>query len=73
IEDATDDARSFNCDGRRVLISGFSGHTFSIFDVAGRRIASFLVDTDDYIFDFGQHTGAFVISSDNISTKVIIR
>ena len=65
---------SISCDGYRVFINGFSGHAFRIYDVAGRQVASFDVDCDKYVFDFGSHTGIYIVTSDTgISTKVIIR
>ncbi len=65
---------SITCDGKRIRISGFTGHLFRIHDVAGRMVAEFAVDCDDYVFDFGSHDGIYVVSSDsNVSTKVVIR
>lgn len=62
------------CDGRRLTITGYNGHKFTIFDVAGRVVNSFEVDSDTYIFDFGYHEGVYVVTSDNgQSAKVIIR
>jgi len=70
--DTTDS--SVMCDGHRVVIKGFSGETFNIYDIAGRLITSFLVDSENYVFDFGNHSGVYVISSSrNFSTKVVIR
>ena len=74
IDDIQGEGNSISCDGQRILISGFNGHNFSIYDVAGRKVASFDVDADKYVFDFGSHNGIYIVSSDtNISTKVIIR
>lgn len=68
------DGGSITCDGQRIFIAGFNGHDFNIFDVAGRKVASFGVDSDEYVFDFGSHKGVYIVTSDtNISTKVIIR
>ncbi len=74
IDNATSDSGSVTCDGQRIIIKGFSGETFHIHDIAGRLIDSFPVDSENYVFDFGNHSGVYVISSDsNFSTKVVIR
>lgn len=74
IEAITGNGNSIACDGQRMFINGFNGHKFDIFDVAGRNITSFDVDSDKYVFDFGSHNGIYIVTSDtDISTKVIIR
>ncbi len=66
--------RSVTCDGERIFVRGFSGENLSVYDVAGRMIHSFVVDSDSYLFDFGQHHGIYVIRTEsNFSTKVIIK
>lgn len=65
---------SITCDGQRIYINGFSGHNIRIFNIAGHQVAALYVDTDNYVFDFGSHSGVYVVNSDaNLSTKVIIR
>lgn len=67
-------SQSVVCDGHRLIINGFDGSDFEIFDVAGRKVAAFNVDSDAYIFDFGVHSGVYlVVSGQNFSTKVIVR
>lgn len=70
----TDDSRSVVCDGRRLSVTGFDGHGFDIYDMAGRMVTSFNVDSDSFVFDFGRHSGVYVVKSDNnFIAKVIIR
>lgn len=74
VNHVTDGARSVVCDGQRIFVSGFDGHDFSVYDMAGHLVASFHVDSDKYVFDFGSHSGVYIVNSDeNFSTKVIIR
>lgn len=74
INSISNSGKSVMCDGYRLYIKGFDGNTFKVFDISGRNISAFNVESDYYIFDFGKHKGAFVISSeDGFSTKVIIR
>ena len=55
-------------------MTGFNGHSFRIYDIAGRQVTSFDVDADDYVFDFGSHGGVYVVASDNgLCTKVFIK
>ncbi|MDE6289029.1 MAG: T9SS type A sorting domain-containing protein, partial [Muribaculaceae bacterium] len=62
------------CDGQRVTITGFNGHDFVVYDLNGLQLASFHVDADNFIFDFGMHSGVYIVSSDNgLSTKVLIK
>lgn len=68
------DSRSVVCDGQRIAVNGFDGQNFNIYDMTGRLVASFHVDGDGYIFDFGRHKGVYIVKSDNnFITKVIIR
>ena len=68
------DKGTVKCDGRRIYVSGLAGHSFTVYNVTGQQVASFEVDSDEYIFDFGTHNGVYILSSDtNFSTKVIIR
>lgn len=65
---------SISCDGQRLYVDGFNGQNFNIYDTAGRMVGTFHVDSERYVFDFGRHSGVFVVTSDKgISTKVIIR
>lgn len=65
---------SVKCDGQRIFVTGFNGHSFRIYDIAGRQVTSFDVDADDYVFDFGSHGGVYVVASDNgLCTKVFIK
>ena len=74
IDKAAADHRSITCNGRRIEILGFAGEQFRIFDMTGRMVTSFDVDTDRYVLDFGSHTGIYVVSSESgINAKVIIR
>lgn len=74
VDSVGSDSRSVSCDGRRIYVNGFDGQTFRIYDMSGRQLRTFYVDSDNYIFDFGSHSGIYVISTDNnFSTKVIIR
>ena len=74
IDKAAADHRSITCNGRRIEILGFAGDQFRIFDMTGRMVTSFDVDTDRYLFDFGSHTGIYVVSSESgINAKAIIR
>lgn len=74
VNHVADVSRSVVCDGQRMFISGFNGHEFNVYDMAGRHVTSFRADSDRYVFDFGHHSGAYIVNSDdNISTKVIIR
>ncbi len=67
-------ACNIKSDGRRLILTGYCGHKFTIFDVAGRAVNSFEVDSDTYIFDFGCHEGVYVVASDNgQSEKIIVR
>ena len=69
-----DNSRSVICDGQRVIINGFDGCDFDIFDIGGRKVASFHVDSDVYVFDFGAHSGVYAVASGHeFATKVIIR
>lgn len=62
------------CDGKRIYVNGFAGQSFRIYSVTGQQVASFDVDCDEYIFDFGAHNGVYILNSDtNFSSKVIIR
>lgn len=66
--------QSIICDGKRIYVNGFNGDNFTIYDLAGRSVASFPVDADRYILDFGGHQGIFVLKAgSNFSTKVIIK
>ncbi len=61
------------CDGKRLIIDGFAGHQFMIYDISGRAVAGFCVDCDHYMFDFGSHKGIYVVSTDTgINSKVMI-
>lgn len=74
ISDVATDGSFVVSEGRRVLMSGFSGQTFFIYDIAGRLLNTFLVDSNNYVLDFGSHSGVYVISNGaNLSTKVIIK
>lgn len=74
IKSVSNDGKSVVCDGIRLYISGFDGNTFRVFDISGRDISTFDVDSDYCIFDFGMHKGIFIVSSeDGFSTKVNIR
>ncbi len=65
---------TITCDGRRIFINGFEGQNFRIYDVTGRELNSFFVDSDAYVFDFGNHGGIYVVSNgDTLNTKVVIR
>lgn len=67
-------APSITCDGKRISVNGLNGHSIRIFDIAGQQVAALYVDSDDYVFDFGQHSGVYIVNSDtNLCTKVIIR
>lgn len=71
---STRDSRSVVCDGHRIYVTGFNGHNFGIFDITGKQLSSFSVDSDKYVFDFGSHNGVYILTSDtDFSTKVIIR
>lgn len=62
------------CDGKRIYVNSFAGHSFRIYNVNGKEVATFSADTDSYIFDFGDHSGVFILQGDNnFCTKVIIR
>lgn len=74
IEAVSGGSQSVVCDGHRLIINGFDGSDFEIFDVAGRKAAAFHVDSDAYIFDFGAHRGVYlVVCGQNFSTKVVVR
>ncbi len=75
IDQVATGARAVWCDGHRLYINGCAGEDFGIFDVAGRQIATLSVDTDSYVFDFGRHTGVFIVTSadSGLTTKVILR
>lgn len=74
VGDVYGDNRSVVCDGQRIYINGFPGQTFRIYDINGRVLNTFRVDSASYIFDFGSHLGVFIVANDNnFSTKVIIR
>lgn len=74
VNHVADGSRSVICDGQRMVISGFNGHEFNLYDIAGRHLSTFHVDSDRYVFDFGSHSGVYILNSDeNISTKVVIR
>ncbi|MDE6555634.1 MAG: DUF5074 domain-containing protein, partial [Duncaniella sp.] len=66
-------SESMRCDGRRVILDGFSGQNFIVYDLTGRRVNSFSVDSDRFIYDFNGHRGVYILCSDsNFSSKVII-
>ncbi|MDE6394858.1 MAG: T9SS type A sorting domain-containing protein, partial [Duncaniella sp.] len=74
IDSPADYKGSVKCDGKRIYVNGFAGHSFRIYNVTGQQVAAFDVDSDDYIFDFGTHNGVYILHSDtNFSSKVIIR
>ncbi|MDE6295925.1 MAG: DUF5074 domain-containing protein, partial [Muribaculaceae bacterium] len=67
-------SKSIDCDGQRLYITGFNGEIITVYTIDGQTLTSFGVDEDNYIFDFGGHTGMYILKSDsNYSTKVIIR
>ncbi len=70
----TESEGSVICDGRRLIIKGYNGQTFRIYDTLGGLVKSFLVDSDNYVFDFGTHNGVFVIASEGgFSAKAYIQ
>lgn len=74
IDAMPDEARTVVCDGQRILVKGFNGQNFRIFDIAGRQVASFSVGSDSYVFDFGSHDGVYIITSGaDFNAKVVIR
>ncbi|MDE6083308.1 MAG: DUF5074 domain-containing protein [Muribaculaceae bacterium] len=74
IDEVSGNAGLIKCDGRRVYLTGFAGHNIRIYNVAGEQVNTFDVDCDDYVFDFGGHSGVYILHSDNNhSAKVIIR
>ncbi|MDE5750527.1 MAG: T9SS type A sorting domain-containing protein, partial [Duncaniella sp.] len=67
-------AKSVTCDGRRVVLDGFSGCLVTIFDTAGHTVMTAEVDTDGYILDFGMHSGVYILGdSTGFASKFIIR
>ncbi|MDE5551594.1 MAG: T9SS type A sorting domain-containing protein, partial [Muribaculaceae bacterium] len=67
-------SKSIDCDGQRLYITGFNGEIITVYTIDGQTLTSFGVDEDNYIFDFGGHTGMYILKSEsNYSTKVIIR
>ena len=74
VENVTEASRFVSCDGQRIYITGFVGDKFSVYDIAGRMVNSFVVDSDRYVFDFGGHKGIYILKADsNFSSKVIIK
>lgn len=74
VADVSGDSRRVVCDGQRLMVSGFNGHEFAVYNAVGQQVASFGVDNDEYVFDFGSHSGVYVVSSnDNYNVKVIIK
>lgn len=74
VDNVVTENSSVSCNGRRIFIDGFNGQILNIYDVSGNHISSIYVDSDKYVFDFGDHAGIFIICSDkNFSTKVFIR
>lgn len=67
-------ASSFSVEGRRLMVRGMAGRQINIYDNSGLNIFSFTPDTDNFVFDFGTHTGVFVVKSDNGETaKVMVK
>lgn len=64
---------SVSCDGRRLYICGFNGKAFSLHSVSGALVSTFTADSDNYVYDFGSHSGTYVLSSDRINVKIAIR
>ncbi|MBD5179725.1 MAG: DUF5074 domain-containing protein [Bacteroidales bacterium] len=74
IDNIANSAKSVSCDGQRIYIDGFVGDKISIYDIAGRLVNSFVVDSERYVFDFGGHKGIYILKADsNFSSKVIIK
>lgn len=59
--------------GQRLTIRGLAGHTFCIYAPSGMLLTKFDVDSDHYVYDFGTHSGVFIVKDNQgISTKVTI-
>jgi hypothetical protein len=74
VSDIYDESHSIVCDGQRIFINGFAENQFHIYDISGRLVNSFFVDSENYVFDFGNHHGVYVIGNKSgFYTKVIIK
>lgn len=60
--------------GSRLYIGGHTGTAFTVCTVSGIELVNFVADTDNYVFDFGSHTGIFVIKgNDGSVAKLCIK
>ena len=65
---------SIHCDGQRLYINGFCGSQFYVYNLNGVIMTSIDVDSDTYIYDFGNHKGVYIVSDNQgLTTKVIVR
>lgn len=65
--------RSIEVRGNRVFINGYNGSAFVLSDLSGRVVASFTVDADEYVAVFDVTAGIYVLNSDKVSVKVMIK
>lgn len=65
---------SVRTDGRRILVNGFAGTTFTIVNVSGQVVDSFTADSDRYIHNSNLSSGVYVVINGNdVAKKIIIK
>lgn len=71
---APDAGAWISCDGRRVVFCGFAGNKFSLYDMSGRGIVAFDVDSDRYTAQFDVPSGVYVVrNADGYASKIVLR
>lgn len=73
VADIDDIAKSVRVDGKRVHINGYADKTFTLCAADGTLIDSFTVDNDRFTCQMNLAPGVYVIASEGISVKILVK
>lgn len=71
--DGVGTARSIRLVGSRLLIKGYNGESFSLFDTTGLELTRFEADADEFMAAFNLKPGVYVLRGADTSYKFMVR
>ena len=72
VESVSNDGISVRTLGKRIYVDGAEGRTLNIYNAAGFLMASFDIDSSDYIVELNVNAGIYIAEIDGVATKVIL-
>lgn len=63
---------SISCDGETIIVKGFNGNTFAVYDINGRHIVDLDIDDDYYRARLNVANGAYILHGTNGATAKVV-